>query len=65
MHLSDFKVRVMDSRDATGAIVRVNISSTDGKREWTTVGVSQDIIEASFTALCDSVEYFLQESHID
>lgn len=59
MHLVDYKVRVMDSKDATGAAVRVNIISTDGKREWSTTGVSSDIIEASFSALCDSVEYLL------
>lgn len=59
MHLSDYKVRVMDSKEATGAVVRVSIISTDGKNEWSTMGVSHDIIEASFAALCDSVEYKL------
>lgn len=60
MRLTDYKVRVMDSRDATAARVRVSITSSDGKREWSTVGVSSDIIEASFSALCDSVEYYIQ-----
>ena len=59
MRLADYKVRVMDSANATAALVRVSIASTDGRREWNTVGVSQDIIEASFTALCDSIEYKL------
>ena len=59
VRLIDYKVRVMDSRDATGAAVRVLITSTDGKRTWTTVGVSSDIIEASFIALTDSIEYIL------
>lgn len=59
VRLSDYKVRVMDSASATAALVRVSIASTDGRREWSTVGVSQDIIEASFTALCDSIEYKL------
>ena len=59
MRLSDYKVRVMDSGAATAATVRVSITSSDGRREWGTVGVSQDIIEASFAALCDSIEYRL------
>lgn len=59
MRLTDFKVRVIDSRDATAARVRVLITSTDGKNTWTTVGVSGDIIEASFRALADSIEYKL------
>lgn len=59
VHLVDYKVRVMDSRQATAAKVRVLITSTDGVREWTTVGVSSDVIEASWIALCDSIEYKL------
>lgn len=59
MRLTDYKVRVMDSGSATAALVRVSINSSDSRREWSTVGVSQDIIEASFTALCDSIEYKL------
>lgn len=60
MRLTDYKVRVMDSKDATAAGVRVVITSSDGRNEWSTVGVSSDIIEASFAALCDSVEYCIQ-----
>lgn len=56
VHLSDYKVRVLDSKDATAAKVRVLMSSTDGKTEWSTVGVSTDIIDASLIALVDSIE---------
>lgn len=60
--LVDYKVRILDSRDATGARVRVLIESTDGTRYWTTVGSSTDIIEASWLALADALEYGLGES---
>lgn len=56
MKLTDYKVRVLDAVAATAAKVRVLIESTDGRRIWTTVGVSSDIIEASWLALVDSVE---------
>jgi len=59
MHLTDFKVRVLNPEEATAAKVRVLIESTDGRDNWTTVGVSTDIIEASCTALVDSIEYKL------
>lgn len=59
MRLVDYKVRVMDSESATAARVRVLIESTDGSDNWTTVGVSHDIIEASWLALVDSIEYKL------
>lgn len=59
MHLTDYKVRVLEGDDATAAKVRVLIESTDGERIWTTVGVSTDIIEASWIALADSFEYML------
>ena len=57
--LSDFKVRVLDSRNGTAAPVRVLIESTDSRRSWTTTGVSTDIINASWNALVDSLEYKL------
>lgn len=57
--LTDFKVRVLESNSTTAAKVRVLIESTDSHRVWTTVGVSEDIIEASFMALVDSLEYKL------
>lgn len=56
--LTDYKVRVISS-DATASTVRVVIESTDGIRVWRTVGVSADVIDASFQALRDSVEYML------
>jgi len=57
--LIDFKVRIIDSAAGTSAAVRVLIESTDGEHFWTTVGASTDIIEASWLALADSLEYFL------
>ena len=57
--LTDYKVRVLDSTSATAAKVRVLIESTDGKEVWTTIGVSTDIIDASWKALVDSIEYKL------
>lgn len=59
VYLTDFKVRVIDSEMATAAKVRVLIESTDEESSWTTVGVSTDIIEASWIALVDSIEYKL------
>jgi len=59
MRLSDFKVRVLDGNRATEAKVRVLIESTDGRDIWSTVGVSTDMIEASWLALVDSIEYWL------
>ena len=59
--LVDYKVRVLDSKSATAARVRVIIESTDGKASWTTVGVSSDVIEASWIALVDSFEYKLSD----
>ncbi len=57
--LIDYKVRIIDSAAGTSAAVRVLIESTDGENFWTTVGASTDIIEASWLALADSLEYFL------
>jgi len=59
VRLTDYKVRVLDGNHATEARVRVLIESTDGRAVWTTVGVSTDIIEASWVALVDSIEYKL------
>jgi len=56
VHLTDYKVRVLDGKEASAAKVRVLISSTDGVNDWTTVGVSTDIVEASLIALIDSIE---------
>ena len=57
--LTDFKVRVLDAKEATAAGVRAIVESTDGTSSWSTVGVSTNIIEASWHALVDSVEYGL------
>lgn len=59
MRLTDYKVRVLDTKDATAAKVRVLIESQDEHDAWTTVGVHENIIEASWEALVDSVEYKL------
>ncbi len=59
MHLSDYKVRVLDEKDATAATVRVLIESRDVNDAWSTVGVSTDIIEASWQALLDGMDYYL------
>ncbi len=57
--LTDFKVRVLDSDKATAAKVRVLITSANASDSWTTVGVSEDVIEASWIALVDSIDYAL------
>ena len=59
VHLTDYRVRVLDTAQATGAVTRVLIDSTDGERSWSTIGVSENIIEASWQALVDSVVYGL------
>lgn len=59
MHLADYKVRVLDGKEGTAAKVRVLIESKDKNSEWGTVGVSENIIEASWEALVDSIEYKL------
>ena len=58
-HLTDYKVRVVNARAGTAARVRVIIESGDHEGTWGTVGVSENIIEASWEALVDSVEYKL------
>ncbi len=59
VRLTDYKVRVLSGEKSTAAVVRVLIESTDGKTVWTTVGVDNDIIAASWQALADSIEYIL------
>lgn len=59
MELIDFKVRILDENVGTGAITRVIITTRDGAASWGTVGVSENIIEASWNALVDSIEYGL------
>lgn len=62
MHLSDYKVRVLDEGGATAAKVRVLIESSNGKEQWNTVGVSENVIEASWQALNDSIRYLLLDT---
>jgi 2-isopropylmalate synthase len=59
IHLADYKVRILDSNNGTGAITRVLIDSRDPSGSWSTVGASANIIEASMTALVDSLEFAL------
>ena len=57
LYLTDFKVRVLEARQGTGAVTRVLIDTTNGERTWTTIGVSENIIEASWQALVDSLVF--------
>lgn len=61
IRLTDYKVRVLDTSEATRARVRVHIETTDGEKVWSTVGVSTNLIEASWIALIDSIEFFLNQ----
>jgi 2-isopropylmalate synthase len=61
VELTDYKVRIINGKTGTGARTRVLITSGDGPREWSTVGVSENIIEASLQALTDSMEYALMK----
>ena len=58
--LADYKVRILEGRAGTDATTRVLIDTTDGERTWTTVGVHQNVVEASWTALVDAVAYSLE-----
>lgn len=64
MHLTDFKVRVLDEKAGTAARVRVLIQSQDETDTWSTIGVSENIIDASWQALVDSVEYKLLKDKV-
>jgi 2-isopropylmalate synthase len=59
VRLSDYKVRILDSDSGTSAAVRVLIDTKNGTQQWSTVGASPNIIEASWRALSDSMEYAL------
>ena len=61
IELTNYKVRILDEAHGTGAITRVLLDSTDGQREWGTIGVSENIIEASWEALVDSLAYAFQK----
>jgi 2-isopropylmalate synthase len=62
--LTDYKVRVLNEKKGTGAVVRVLIDSTDGEKVWSTVGVSENIIEASWQAMADSIDYGLTHKKV-
>lgn len=64
IRLTDYKVRILEETEGTEAKVRVLIASTDGEREWHTVGASTNIIEASWIALADSMEYWLLRNQL-
>lgn len=59
MRLADYKVRIIDGGSGTAAKTRVLVTSTDGEDDWSTVGVSFNIIDASWRAIVDGIEYFL------
>ena len=58
--LVNYKVRIMDTNHGTGAVTRVLLDSSDGHESWGSIGVSENIIEASWEALVDSLEYAFQ-----
>ena len=62
VHLTDYKVRILDGATATGAVTRVLIDFSNGERTWTTIGVSANIIEASWRALEEGLVYGLLHS---
>jgi len=60
LELADYKVRILEGRHGTDAVTRVLIDTTDGQREWTTVGVHGNVIEASWHALVDALTFGLR-----
>jgi 2-isopropylmalate synthase len=65
MHLIDFKVRIVEGSEGTAARVKVLLDSSDGKEMWSTIGVSENIIEASWQALVDSIQYKLSKDNVN
>ena len=65
VHLTDYKVRVLDTNRGTGAVTRVLVDSSDAESTWTTIGVSENIIEASWLALRDALIYALHRYRVD
>ena len=61
VRLTDFKVRVLEGTSGTAATVRVLIESSDGEESWWTVGFNENVIQASWDALVDSIDYKLQK----
>jgi 2-isopropylmalate synthase len=64
LELADYKVRILEGRHGTDAVTRVLIDTTDGKREWTTVGVHGNVIEASWHALVDALTFGLRRQRV-
>jgi 2-isopropylmalate synthase len=64
IRLVDFKVRILDGRAGTKAVTRVLITSADEMGEWTTVGVSDDVVTASYQALVDGIQYGLMRRSV-
>jgi len=60
--LADYKVRILDGSHGTGAVTRVLLETSDGTRDWTTVGVHENVVEASWHALTDALTYGLREA---
>ena len=60
IELTNFKVRILDENHGTGAVTRVLLDSSDGHASWGSIGVSENVIEASWEALVDSLEYAFQ-----
>ena len=65
MHLIDFKVRIVEGSEGTAARVKVLLDSRDGEEVWSTIGVSENIIEASWQALVDSIQYKLSKDNLN
>jgi 2-isopropylmalate synthase len=65
MHLVDFKVRIVEGSEGTAAKVKVLLDSRDGDETWSTIGVSENIIEASWQALVDSIQYKLSKENLN
>ena len=65
MHLVDFKVRIVEGSEGTAAMVKVLLDSKDEEEVWSTIGVSDNVIEASWHALVDSVQYKLSRDKIN
>ena len=65
MTLDDYKVRVLEDKKGTGAVTRVLIDTKNAETSWGTVGVSENIIEASWEALVDAVEYGLSQDSLN
>ncbi len=65
MHLTDFKVRIVEGSEGTAAKVKVSIESQDEEDTWSTIGVSENVIEASWLALVDSLQYKLSKDRIN